>query len=261
MKPRPFKNESGNRYGKLLVLEPSGRNKHRKITFLCQCDCGNKRVVSGNALRSGNTKSCGCMPHRLKEETGKRYGELQVLKMVTASPVAKFLCRCDCGRETIVRGTSLRKKTMPTRSCGCINAQRMGVYNRANGKWLPSGEASFRELKRRMQKTAHKRRLEWGLSEKDTKTIMKQNCVYCNIPPSQSVLTPTLKRHREKRNGDFIYNGIDRIDNTMGYTNNNVAPCCYICNRMKSSMTVKDFLSHIDTIHLSRTKFPQGSLK
>jgi len=47
--------------------------------------------------------------------------------------------------------------------------------------------------------------------------------------------------------------GVDRIDNTKGYTIENSAPCCTLCNMMKKAMTVNDFLSHIKKIQTYQT--------
>ncbi len=43
--------------------------------------------------------------------------------------------------------------------------------------------------------------------------------------------------------------GIDRIDNKIGYTLENSAPCCNPCNMMKKTMSVETFLSHISKIY------------
>lgn len=51
----------GERYGKLTVIESAGTNKHQKRLWLCRCDCGKKTTVATGTLRSGLTKSCGCM--------------------------------------------------------------------------------------------------------------------------------------------------------------------------------------------------------
>lgn len=54
---------SGNKYGKLTVLKqvPKPRNKSiRGSWWLCNCECGNEVIVRGNALKTGNTVSCGC---------------------------------------------------------------------------------------------------------------------------------------------------------------------------------------------------------
>lgn len=52
---------TGERYGRLLVIEERGINNLGKRTFLCRCDCGMELVVVAGSLRSGNTKSCGCL--------------------------------------------------------------------------------------------------------------------------------------------------------------------------------------------------------
>lgn len=48
-------------------------------------------------------------------------------------------------------------------------------------------------------------------------------------------------------------NGIDRVDNTQGYTLANAVPCCKRCNQLKSDMQLKEFLSQIERI-LSHTR-------
>ena len=50
----------GQRFGRLTVIESCGKASDRHILWLCKCDCGNERVISGNSLRSSLTKSCGC---------------------------------------------------------------------------------------------------------------------------------------------------------------------------------------------------------
>lgn len=53
---------SGERFGRLTVLkEADKRPSSRKICCLCKCDCGTEVVVAQASLRSGNTKSCGCL--------------------------------------------------------------------------------------------------------------------------------------------------------------------------------------------------------
>lgn len=52
--------EIGQKYGKLTIIDKCGKDKHRNILYNCICECGNHIVVRGNALSSGNTKSCGC---------------------------------------------------------------------------------------------------------------------------------------------------------------------------------------------------------
>ncbi len=50
---------TGRRYGRLLVLM-RGDNRGVKPTWICRCDCGTEKPVSGEDLRSRDAVSCGC---------------------------------------------------------------------------------------------------------------------------------------------------------------------------------------------------------
>jgi hypothetical protein len=64
------------RFGRLIALHPVGKNKDRKITWLCRCDCGTEKVLSGKKLRNGNTTSCGCQ--KLDGSLRRVHGEAKV---------------------------------------------------------------------------------------------------------------------------------------------------------------------------------------
>ena len=49
----------GQRFGRLTVLSRQG-SIGQKVAWLCLCDCGNKRVIISEKLKTGRTKSCGC---------------------------------------------------------------------------------------------------------------------------------------------------------------------------------------------------------
>jgi hypothetical protein len=51
----------GKKFGRLLVLDYVGLNKHSRSIWECLCDCGMTAVVEGFKLKSGHTKSCGCL--------------------------------------------------------------------------------------------------------------------------------------------------------------------------------------------------------
>ena len=46
----------------------------------------------------------------------------------------------------------------------------------------------------------------------------------------------------------FLYNGIDRKNNNMGYTYTNSVSCCKLCNQAKNSLSIKEFYDHIQLI-------------
>lgn len=52
---------TGQRFGRLLVLERDGSDKQKNATWKCLCDCGNQVVKTGIYLRNGDTRSCGCL--------------------------------------------------------------------------------------------------------------------------------------------------------------------------------------------------------
>ena len=84
-----LKDETGNTYGYLTVIERAENTKEGRAQWLCKCKCGNEVIVLGKHLRSGNTKSCGCYQRERAVEsnlrrsgdlTGQRFGKLVVLE-------------------------------------------------------------------------------------------------------------------------------------------------------------------------------------
>jgi len=66
-----FIDRTGQRFGRLVVLERRGTSAYKKILWHCRCDCGVETLVSAGSLTSGNTVSCGCY---LKERITKHGG-------------------------------------------------------------------------------------------------------------------------------------------------------------------------------------------
>lgn len=69
---RTFDDLTHKRFGQLVVLSQAGRNKYGHLVWLCQCDCGNRKIVDGQHLRHGNTRSCGCMESLNRKNFGTR---------------------------------------------------------------------------------------------------------------------------------------------------------------------------------------------
>jgi hypothetical protein len=125
----------GEKYGRLTVLkrvEDYVSETGYDISFSCQCDCGNIIIVRMHSLRSGDTKSCGCLRNEIFKENsnggskpidivGQRFGNLTVLKLSnerSGDGNIKWECLCDCGNIVNVQTTSL--KSGNTVSCGCL---------------------------------------------------------------------------------------------------------------------------------------------
>ena len=75
--------ELGNKYGSLTVIQKA-IDKNGRGAWLCQCDCGNTKIVRGPDLRKGKITSCGCRLNsrlkRIEDLTGKTFGYLKVLE-------------------------------------------------------------------------------------------------------------------------------------------------------------------------------------
>lgn len=121
---------SNNKFGKLTVLERAGSDKGNAL-WKCICDCGNTIIVRGTSLRTGHTKSCGCLQkEKVKEQgiknkkdlTGKRFGRLIVVEDTGKRSGEKIIwrCQCDCGNMVNVQGSNL--VTGNTMSCGCLQS-------------------------------------------------------------------------------------------------------------------------------------------
>lgn len=55
------KDIAGNRYGRLRAVKFAGTDKTGNAVWDCKCDCGNTHIVRAAKLKTGNTKSCGCL--------------------------------------------------------------------------------------------------------------------------------------------------------------------------------------------------------
>lgn len=120
----------GQKFTRLLVLEYAEKEKQvyyngkHKVTWKCQCDCGNIHYATTENLKRGDTPSCGCITkeHRkaqLKDLTGQIFGHLTVLQWLgTINGNSKYLVKCDCGKEYEIYASNLTQGN--STSCGCV---------------------------------------------------------------------------------------------------------------------------------------------
>jgi hypothetical protein len=184
---------------------------------------------------------------KLIDLTGQRFGKLIVIEKVNKPEHLKghntfWLCKCDCGNKKIIVGDSLKRKE--TNSCGCYRAEIAEIAGRAR---LPYGQASMNALFGNYKATANRKNLIFSLSKEEFLEITSQKCFYCGLEPSNI-------NKSKGNNGDYIYSGIDRLDNTKGYIEGNVVSCCWKCNKNKNNMNVDDFLKWIDKVYEYRHK-------
>ena len=233
--------QHGDRFERLVVTGttratmPSGRTR---LLFECVCDCGNPTRVQSNHLRAGAVKSCGCyskdQARRVKPPkinlAGVRFGRLVALHVSGRNRGIVWLCQCDCGNTKDVKGIDLRGPH-GTRSCGCLNSERFAQLarsRRVKDPWV--SESHHYHL------VATKRGLHWGLTPTEFRDRVLSPCHYCGAPPSQKCYAAELKETGVAKHG------LDRMDNTQGYTPENSVPCCGTCNFAKLNLSYKDFI-------------------
>lgn len=123
-------------FGYLTVIAKSNRrSSNGSIYWICKCDCGRpnclkQKEIIGQHLKTGRTISCGAVGAEnlnngrglnFKDLTNQRFGKLTVIKrvenkIINNSPKVQWLCKCDCGRESIVLADNLKNGN--TKSCG-----------------------------------------------------------------------------------------------------------------------------------------------
>ena len=190
--------------------------------------------------------------NRIKDRTGEKYNKLTFIKPSnrrTLSGHALWQCLCECGSLTdkipaeVINGK--------VKSCGCEQGSG-AVYRRKYSPLISTARVVFSRYRSFDKRT-------FGSNETCIDfdvffAISQQDCFYCGASPSMTynVAISRQKRARvsdeQREQGYFTYNGLDRIDSSMGHVSNNVVACCAKCNRMKMDDDMEDFISHAKRI-------------
>lgn len=167
----------------------------------------------------------------MNDYTGVKFNKITVISFSHKNKNARFWnCICDCGKERTFEIQAIKRGT--TKSCGCSKSEYISKTHKK-----ADGVAAFNNLYWTYQDNcAKKRNHQFDLTMEQFKVLLDGNCFYCNCSPSQIKKT--------KDNSIYIYNGIDRVDNTMGYVLENCVSCCKECNSKKSGIT-KDIVNKL----------------
>lgn len=95
---------------------------------------------------------------------------------------------------------------------------------------------------------AYRKDLEFTITFEEFCLLTSLNCYYCDSEPKLYIVNKSSRRDPE-RYYKTIMNGIDRVNNNVGYIVENCKPCCFVCNRAKAQMTELEFLSWIKKVH------------
>lgn len=239
---------TGKKFTRLLVLKLSNKSTKKAKYWLCQCDCGNQVDVAASSLKAKNgNKSCGCLRSEERRKSGKDYsnqkfGMLTIVRRDFSTRKDHnpyWLCKCDCGKETIASINNLKKGEIT--SCGCFRLEQTRLRAKIlNAK--KEGDSALNSILYTYKYNADKRDIDFQLTDEQFRELIFSNCGYCGAKPSN-------KAKNRYGNGDVIYNGIDRIDNITGYEKNNCVACCQNCNRAKYKMSYAEFTAWIKNVY------------
>ena len=145
--------------------------------------------------------------------------------------------------------------------------QRKESRGRENGKnsknldlghishpWVPQEQVVRTRFIARYKEDAKRRGLTWAMTNAEFETLMNKPCHYCGTPPAGRRL-----KHREIYNL-LVCNGVDRVNNLLGYLLNNVVACCKMCQRAKSDLPLQEFLDYLDRVSDYKAKTTSSPL-
>lgn len=125
------------KFGEWTVISKEKIEKPGKH-YLCQCSCGNKKIIPATTLRAGRSTccvDCGHEKKRLsKELIGKRIGKWKILEFVDIrNRCSWFSCVCECGFEATLYGSDL--KSGKTTQCATCHNRENAKKNIRHGMW------------------------------------------------------------------------------------------------------------------------------
>ena len=218
---KPKKDITGHRFGSRVVLSYVGHSQK----WVCKCDCGHIGETEGYKLKKGESTMCPqcAINKKIKDRNefmvGKVFGRLTVVERVSSINHDRWLCVCECGAKRNIYGYSLLQGQ--SKSCPKCSSVKEGT--------------SLRRLFATYKDHAIKRGYDWSLSLEEFKKITQSNCFYTGLPPASIAKCKGASI-------PYIYNGVDRLDNTKGYTIENSVPCKGRVNEMKMEATYDDFI-------------------
>ena len=129
---------TNDRYGRLVVIAPGPDvPKHRK--WHCRCDCGRTSLVFAGALRSGKTRSCGCLHREIVRKRRKHEGLSK--KEINRAASARLRDRRKLNGVCMLCGHA-RPKDQCTVCQACLDRQK--EYNKSRRSQRNAAHTKYR---------------------------------------------------------------------------------------------------------------------
>lgn len=168
---------------------------------------------------------------------GKWIVEAELAESIYKSGDKSYLIRCSCGDTSVATGASLRKGG--TKGCRVCADKDHGLSMKGIEK-LGKGISALKAKLHSYKYMAKYRGYEWNLPDNIFFDLVTQDCYYCGNPPIEVIYKKYITPVR--------YNGVDRLDNSKGYSKGNCVTCCKVCNRMKMNHSYYFMIGHMKKI-------------
>lgn len=142
----------GDIFDMLTVIDPNCDRIDGEIASLCQCACGQTKLIKNDFLKRKHTTSCGCKKGHDENNQIKNNQKFGTLTVINANyrtnehSDSVSLCKCECGRILEVRNNCLRRGQY---SCGCATMSKLeakiGDLLKSGGLYYKK-EVSFPDL-------------------------------------------------------------------------------------------------------------------
>jgi len=118
---------TGQRFGRLTAIKPTGQREGTYVVWEFLCDCGNTTYKKASRVKVGHVKSCGCLSPK-RDLTGQVFGRLTVINRARGDigqqkGIAMWLCKCECGN--IISDTTNAIVSGNRRSCSCLGKENL----------------------------------------------------------------------------------------------------------------------------------------
>lgn len=168
------------------------------------------------------------------------------LLVVNEESSGRWKCLCDCGNNCV--STTRKLRSGHTRSCGCLQKEvgRSNIISYIKERGVkPYKDYVLSLIYSHYRRSASIRNLEFSLLKSDVSDLVFSSCYYCGTVGSNK-----YDQHQRKSTGYEVvyYNGIDRVNNNVGYILNNCVSCCKYCNRAKREYSIDEFTSWLDQV-------------
>jgi hypothetical protein len=134
-----------------------------------------------------------------------------------------YLVRCHCGYERWMRSTTINRNQG---GCSMCKTKKIDASRSITAAWGT------------LNGNAKRRGYLVEITKEEFVEISTKPCFYCGENPKY-----VKWKHLPEWAAPAKINGIDRRDNSIGYSIDNAVPCCTQCNRAKSNSSEQEFLS------------------